>query len=388
MATKAAEEHTPETVPERVELHVPVVTIVKILLAALLVWSLLRLLPELVLFVFAVLAAVTLAPAVRWLEGRRLSRAVAVSIVGICILALVCAFFALVVPPLTSQLSTLAGNYRAYRARAEQRLSPEYPFFKQVTLQVLDLPSSPEVASSLKRPLAWGQAAAVGLTGSVLLLVLVLYLLFDGKRVYAWLLAYVPRKHRRRIAQTIPEMSEIVVAYVQGQLFTSLLYGLFAFIVLSVLKVPAALPLALIAAICDVIPVLGVIVSTVPAAFLALTVSPLAAALVIVLYLLYHLLENYVIVPRVYGRGLQLSSLAVLVTLIVGGALAGIVGAILALPVVAAYPLLERIWLQNYLSDDVLTDHSALEAAVESGRSDQAVEKVLRGEKHGAAQAK
>jgi predicted PurR-regulated permease PerM len=236
----------------------------------------------------------------------------------------------------------------------------------------------------LKRPLAWGRAAVVGLTGGALLFVLVLYLLLDGKSVYAWLLAYVPREHRKKMAETIPEVSEVVVAYVQGQILTSLLYGLFAFAVLTALRVPASVPLALLAAAGDVVPVLGFLVSAGPAALLALTVSPLTAGVVITLYSLYHLLENYVIIPRVYGKRLRLSGLAVLAALIIGGSLFGIPGVLLVLPVVAAYPIVERVWLQDSLSDEVLKDHSALEAAALNGKSDRVVEKVLRGEKHSA----
>jgi len=368
----------------RTEVHIPVATIVKVLLTALLVWAVLQLVPELLLFVLAVITAVTLSPIVARIERWGISRPVAVAVVAIAIVGLASAFVALVIPPLASQISLLAENYRAYRASVARQLSPDYPFLKGVVLQILDLPSSPEVASSLKRPLAWGRVAVVGLTGVVLGIVLVIYLLIDGRRTYAWLLAYVPRRHRAKMAKTVPEVSEVIIAYVQSQVLTSALYAVYAYAALTLLKVPAALPLSLLAAVCDVIPVLGVIVSTVPAVLLALTVSPVAAGTVLVLYALYHIFENYLIIPKVYGKRLRLSGLAVLATLIVGGTLYGIAGAVLALPIVAAYPIIERVWLQDYLGDEVLRDHSALEAAAEAGKSEHAVEKVLRGERHGA----
>jgi predicted PurR-regulated permease PerM len=102
---------------------------------------------------------------------------------------------------------------------------------------------------------------------------------------------------------------------------------------------------------------------------------------VLFLYIVYHVVEAYVPVPRIYGRRLQLSTLAVLLALIVGGTLQGIVGAFLILPLVAAYPIIERIWLHDYLSSEVIHDHSALERAAESG-SDHAVDAVLRGQRH------
>ena len=120
----------------------------------------------------------------------------------------------------------------------------------------------------------------------------------------------------------------------------------------------------------------------IPAVLLAMTVSPAAAGAVLVLYLLYSALETYVILPKVYGDRLRLSTLAVLLALIIGGALGGIMGAILVLPFVAAYPIIERVWLHEYLSDEVLKDHTALERAAETG-SDAVVDAVLKGEEHG-----
>src|SRR5204862_8297636 len=139
-------------------------------------------------------------------------------------------------------------------------------------------------------------------------------------------------------ARTLPEISEVVVAYVQGQLVTSLFFGAFTLGVLTLFRVPAALPLALLAAVCDALPILGGFISTIPAVLFALTVSHVAAAALLVLYLLYHAFENYVIVPRVYGNRLRLSTLAVIIALLIGGSLYGVPGAILALPFASAYP--------------------------------------------------
>jgi len=369
---------TPEPERQKAELRIPATTILKVIAAIGLAWAAVRILPEIFLLLLALLLALALAPAVRRLERRGLSRKLAVALVGFLILAVVGGVLVFVVPSLGSQITTLAQNYPLYRARVERRVSADYPDLARLALQIMDLPSSPEVAASLKRPLAWGRVAVTGVVGAAVLFVLVLYLLLDGKRVYAWLLAYVPRRHRSKMAQTLPEISDVVMAYVQGQFLISTLYGVFTLGVLAVLRVPAALPLALLAAICDVVPVLGVLVSMTPAALLAMTVSPFAGFAVAALYLLYHLLENSVIIPRVYGRRLRLSSLAVFVTLVLGVSLFGVAGVIL-LPIVAAYPAIERVWLAEHLSDEVIADHSALENAPES-RAERVVQKVLNGE--------
>jgi predicted PurR-regulated permease PerM len=80
---------------------------------------------------------------------------------------------------------------------------------------------------------------------------------------------------------------------------------------------------------------------------LALTVSPSAAIIVLVAYVVYQQVENYLIVPRVYQSTLQISSFAVLIAVLIGSAMLGIVGALLALPIAAAIPVIEDIWLED-----------------------------------------
>ena len=363
----------------RLDVRITWGTIFRVLAAALLVWAVLRLAGPFLLFLVSLLLAVALDPIAARMEKRGVSHGFAVGVLAAGMVATILLFAWLVIPALTDQVLVLQHDLATRRAGIEHRLTGVHPLLSALVMQILDLPKSPEVAASLKRPLAWGRVAVVSGTAAILVLVLTLYLVLDGKRLYAWLLAYVPRRHRRRMALTVDEVSGVVIAYVQGQILTSVLYGLYAFAALTAFHVPAAVPLALLAAVCDVIPVVGVVASTLPAVLLALTVSPVRAAAILALYILYHVFENYVLIPRVYGRRLRLSGLAVLIALVVGGTLQGILGAVLVLPLVAAYPIVERIWLHAYLSDEVLTDHTALQEAAENG-SDEAVDRVLRGQ--------
>ena len=362
-------------------LHLPTRTILKGLAWALLVAAALRLWPEIVFLSLSLLLAVALDPFVATLARRGVSRGVSVSLLAVILIVLFLLIIVFVVPPLLKQGTDIAANFPAFRARVERRIPADAPTLKTVVGQIFSLPSAPEVAEKLNRPLIWGELAVGLVTRTTLVLIATLYLLLDGKRLYAWLLAYVPRRHREKMAATVPEVSAVVYGYVRGQLLTSVLFGSFAAAALQLLKVPAVIPLAVLAGLCDVIPVVGIILAMAPAVLLALTVSPLTAAIVATSYITYHLFESYFIAPRVYGRALRLSTLAVLLALIVGGALQGILGAVIVLPLVAAYPIIERIWLRGYLGPEVLLDHRALATAAETGR-DTAIEAVLQGEKH------
>ena len=94
---------------------------------------------------------------------------------------------------------------------------------------------------------------------------------------------------------------------------------------------------------------------------LALTVSPAVAITVAALYVGYHALANYWIGPKVYGGRLRLSNLAVILAFAVGAEIGGIVGALLALPIAAMYPVVENVWLKEYLGRDAVETHRRIE---------------------------
>jgi predicted PurR-regulated permease PerM len=363
--------------PERPQLRWA--TIFRILIAAALLWAAHELWTLLLICVFALLLAITAEPLVDWVERRGMSRGLAVVLLGASAVTLVALAMLFVAPPLAEQIQSLSRNLSAFSQRVVARVRPASPFLAGVLAEVFQLPRSPQVATWLQKPLVWGEVAVEALAGGVFGFTLTLYLLYHGKRTYAWLLAYMPRRHRAKMAETIPEVSDVVLAYMRAQIVTTLLFTGFAFLVLTVFHVPAVIPLALLAGICDVIPLVGIVIATTPAVLLALTVSHVAAGAVLALYLLYATFEGYVLVPRLYGRHLRLSPLVVLIALAIGGRLQGIAGALLILPLVAAYPIIERIWLSDYLGEHVLDDHSALEQAASEVEATAVVEAVLQG---------
>ena len=156
----------------------------------------------------------------------------------------------------------------------------------------------------------------------------------------------------------------MIFAYVAGNVLTSVFAGLFVLILLWVMKVPAALLLALVAALFDFVPVIGFIASSIFAVAMALTVSPATAIIVFSLYLVYHVTENYVISPWAYGDFLRLSNVAVILAFAVGAELAGVIGALIALPIAAAYPAIERIWLREQLPAATVREHQELKSEV------------------------
>jgi predicted PurR-regulated permease PerM len=169
---------------------------------------------------------------------------------------------------------------------------------------------------------------------------LALYIMIDRDRLRGGLFAVVPRPYHMRLSRVLLNLETIVGGYIRGQVLTSVFMAVFTVGLLLMCHVPNAMALALLAGLADVLPYVGVFLSIGPAAIAALSVGPAIAIVVIVALLLYEEFESRFLVPRIYGRALRLPSSVVLFSLLVGGTLMGIVGALLALPVAAAIRML------------------------------------------------
>lgn len=336
----------------QVALRVPFVTLLKIALFGLLVVILIRLWPVFIMVTVAALLAVMLAPLVRRLS-RHMPRAAAMTIVALILFGIVLAFLFGIVPMMFSQVRQLSAELPRLGQAVSQRVPQLQPYLATLTAHAQRPPSGAQIQQWLTRGLIAGGYVVEGIVALVLVIVMSLYMLAEGKRAIAWLTSFVPQEHCEKVSRTLDEVGEIILAYMRGQLITCCLCGGMALTTLTLLHVPGALPLAVLAFVADLVPIVGTIAMTAPAVLLALVVSPVAALVVFIVYLAYHLVESYWIIPRVYGEQMRLSNLTVLLAVTAGGTLQGALGAVLILPFVAAYPVIERIWLRRQLGETV-----------------------------------
>ena len=328
-------------------------TFFRLLAVVVLAWVWLRLWQWVLLFVVAAFLAVALDPLVAWLDRHGLRRPFGSFLVVLLLAGILTGFFSFAGASLKEQASMLGGRLAETQQQVEGRL-PE-------AIRNM-LPQTGEGESPLAGyAIRLGRALLSGLMSVAIALIITVYLLLDGRRTYAWFAAFAPRTTRPRIHRSADAAREAIFGYVRGNVVTSVVATVFTYAVLLLLGVPAALLLALLAGLLNFIPVIGMILSIVPAFVLALTVSATTALLVVGIYLAYNAVENYYIQPRVYGRAMRLSSLAVLAAFAVGAELAGVVGALIALPIAAMYPPLEKIWLRDRLDADAVADHERIE---------------------------
>ncbi|MGC4081551.1 MAG: AI-2E family transporter [Vicinamibacterales bacterium] len=345
------------TDPGRLSLDITWRTFARIVVTALLVWIRLRLSWLALVILIALVLAVTLEPVVRWLADRRWPRWLASTSVMLVLTLAIVGFVFITSNQLAEQARLLGGRMDAIFDEALTTLP--HTWVERLVPQ--DAAQSFE-AYVRQTALVLFRSTAQAVAFLALAAIITLYLLIEGSVTYAWLIAFVPQGSRRKVARTIDECERVVAGYVTGNLLTSLFATVVVFTALSLLHVPAALLLALLAGVFDFVPVVGFGLSMFPALMLALTVSTHVALVVAVLYLVYHALENWVIGPWVYGDRLRLSNLVVVLAFAVGAELAGVVGALLALPIAAAYPAIEQIWLREPLGDRVVDEHAEIQA--------------------------
>ncbi|WP_433050576.1 AI-2E family transporter [Dactylosporangium sp. CS-033363] len=296
----------------------------------------------LVQVVIALFVAVSLDPAVRLLIRHGVRRSIAVGIIGVLVLLVLAGFVWSLVPPLVGQAGQLLDNVPHYqqvlqdRSRTYREVADRYGLTEKLT----------DFAASLPEKIGGGALGVVtgifsAIVNVLLVTVLTIYFMADLPRLRRGLVRLVPRPSRPRAAQAINVVVDKVGGYMIGNLIISLFAGVSSFICLFALGVPFALPLAVYVALTDLIPMIGATVGAAGCCIVALVTGDVTSTVVlIVFFLLYQQLENYLIAPRVLRNTVDMSSVAILLAALTGGAILGLVGALMAIPVAAAVKVL------------------------------------------------
>ena len=299
------------------------------------VWLVVHALPVLLVLVTALMLVGALHPLVAWLEQRRMRRVFAIGLVFVIGTGLTGTLLALTVPTVIAQVKSVVENEPKIRETIAGYLdqshltAPLAQDLRQVDYKEL-MKSSRQ--SLLTVGMRVGEATAY-LFASVFL---AFYMMLDRDRLRGALYAVVPRSHHIRLSRILLNLETIVGGYIRGQLFTCALMAGFILVLLLACGVPNAMAIALFGGVMDLLPYIGIFLTMGPAVLAAYGQGPVIAGTVFVLMLAYEELESRVLVPLVYGRALRLPSSVVFFSLIVGTALAGLVGALLALPLAAA----------------------------------------------------
>jgi predicted PurR-regulated permease PerM len=297
-------------------------------------WLLMRLWPVLVVVAVALILVGTLNPIVGTLQRRGMTRGMAVATTLLALLAVIAGMVLVTGPALWAELSRILRDLPQLQQQAAawlDRSTLTAPLAESI--RHAD-PGKLFVASS-REAMAVSSDVGAKLGYAATAVALAVYMLIDPERSQGALYAIVPRQYHVRLARVALNLETIVGGYMRGQLLTSAAIGVFVFAVLAAFRIPNAIAFAVFAAAADVIPFVGGALMLVPIGLVALPHGTSVTVALVGLIILYQEFENRVLIPRIYGRELRLSAVAVTIALLVGGQLLGILGALLALPMAA-----------------------------------------------------
>jgi predicted PurR-regulated permease PerM len=322
---------------------------------------------DIVLLVYiSVLLAVGLGPLVLRIEGLlshgryRLPRAFAIAIIYLALVGLFTALGLLVVPPLVQQAQDLWTRMPELIDRGQQLLIRYGLLQHPLTLEEA-VRNAPGPGDALGRVTTALTVVVGGLVAFLTILVLTFYLLVESDALFMGFTRLFPRADRPRVDAVARQISGKVSAWLNGQLILAGTIGLTAAIGLYLIGVPYFYVLALLAAIGEMIPVVGPILSAIPAILVALSVSPRTAVIVILFTVAQQQFENHILVPRVMERQVGVSAVTVIVALLLGASLLGILGAMLAVPTAAIIQVVlqELLDERDRLADEQLSPRSS-----------------------------
>jgi predicted PurR-regulated permease PerM len=193
--------------------------------------------------------------------------------------------------------------------------------------------------------LDYGQKAFSVAVALFTIFFLTAYLLADTSRMNRFIYQFVPPGREPEVEHFLVSLRRVVGGYIRGQLITSASITVFTFVVLTVVGVPNAIAFAVLAGFVDIIPIVGAVIAVFMPTLAAFQESPEQAIAVVVALMGYQQFEDRILVPRVYGETLNLPPVLVLIAILIGGALYGVAGVLLALPGAAA----ARVGLDYYL---------------------------------------
>ncbi|GGS95370.1 AI-2E family transporter [Nonomuraea spiralis] len=300
-------------------------------------------LSTIILIVVAMFLAVGLNPAVEALQRRGLARRLAISIVFTGVVVAFTLFGLAVVPPVSQQLSEFIAAVPGYITDLSnhptvRQIEAEYHVLAQLRSFVTST-LGPALASGI---MGAGLVVLNGVFTTVTLLVLMLYFLGSLHTIKDYLLRLVPASRRTRTSAITEQILTGIGGYVAGNVLISVIAGVLTWIFLSIAGVQYALALALVVALTDLIPLVGATIGAVLVTGVALLQSLPAGIACAIFFVVYQQIENYFIYPRVMKRSVDVTPAVTVIAALFGGALLGIVGALLAIPVAAAIALIIR----------------------------------------------
>ncbi|HXD18735.1 MAG TPA: AI-2E family transporter [Vicinamibacterales bacterium] len=316
-------------------------TLVGLALTVFVAWALWEVRDALMLLYISALVAIGLSPVVNAIERKRLMRQrvprwAAILVIYVGIIGVIVTVAMLIIPPLVTQARDLAMELPRLLHQGQQWLITHGLLSHEITAQEAVQQTTGSRAQDTAGLVIGAVGGFVGgIFGFITMLVLAFYLLNDSSGLVTVFVRLFPREKRAQVQDACRRVTNKVSAWLAGQLLLGGIIGGTAALGLFLMGVPFFYVLALIAGLGEMIPIVGPILSAVPAIAVALSVKPTLALGVIAFFFAQQQLENHLLVPNIMQRQVGISPVVVISALLIGGSLLGVIGAILAVPTAA-----------------------------------------------------
>ena len=301
----------------------------------------------------AIFLALALNPGVEWLLAhgvRRRGFAVGITFVGAIVI--ISAIAATIIPTLVDQVNEFVDAVPGYFEDLTRGRGPfgflerEYQITERVR-EALQEGGAGRILGFSGTALAITKGVITAVIATVTIAFLTLFMLLEGPTWVERLYSLLPEEQQPRWRAVGDEIYRTIGGYVTGNLVISVIAGIVSTAFLLLLDVPYAVALGLLVALLDLIPLAGATIAAIMVTTVAFLDSTTSGIIVLIFFVLYQQLENHVLQPVVYGRTVQLSPLAVLIAVLIGAELAGVVGALAAIPVAGMIQVILRDWLKH-----------------------------------------
>lgn len=287
-------------------------------------YAIYMILDVLILIFLGCILALALEPSVQYLKKKRLPHSMAVLTVVLITLFVAAVLGSIAFAPLIQQTRALISNVPFY---AERSLS--IPGIERYTDALLN-----QLNGSGEKIFSFTLGAFSGALSFLVMGVFTVYLLLDFDNFRKLFIGIFPPKRRKDVQKTITTVEAKLKDWLRGQIILMIIIGGLSYIGLIILGLEEyALALAVIAGVLEVIPIIGPIISLIPAAIIGFTISPALGLGVVGLYTMIQQFENHFIVPKVMEKAVGLNPLLTIIAFMIGGQVMGVIGAIISLPV-------------------------------------------------------
>ncbi len=307
----------------------------------------------LVWILIAIFLALALNPAVDWFQRHGVKRrGLATGLTFILVLAGIAALGALFIPTLVDEVNGFIQALPGYVDDITHRrgrlgfLESKYHVTERVR-NAVESGGASGVLGLTGTALAITKGIITAIVAAVTITFMTFFMLLEGPVWMERFYGLLPVKSRERWRGIGQQIYLTVGGYVTGNLFISLIAGAASTLVLLLLGVPYAVALGLLVGILDLIPLAGATIAAIIVVTVGFLHSIVAGIVLIVFFIVYQQIENHILQPVVYSRTVQLSPLAVLISVLIGAELAGVLGALAAIPVAGAIQVLLRAWLEQ-----------------------------------------